>query len=121
MSHTDTSQLPSLADRMAAVREAADPSPRSADSSATPVEALLYIYIKATARGCIDYEAQFRVLYNWLKPFSLPSTSVESKHHFLTTTNLMRYMAGYLSISVGRLQQILKSIVYPMLGDSYEY
>ena len=118
-----------FSERLAAIREATNTSPRSTDTSATPVEYMLYLYLKTPRSSYLEYTVFFRDLYNWLSPFSFPppSDTPARTRHYLTTTNLMRYMAGYLSLPVEELQDILKHTVYPMLeatalsGDSYEY
>jgi len=122
MSITFNSSASTFEARMAAIREATNTSPRSTDTSATPVEYLLYLYLKTPRSSYLEYTVFFRDLYNWLSPFSFPPTRDKtSTRHYLTTTNLMRYMAGYLSLPVEELQDILREIVYPMLGADYEY
>jgi len=117
-----------FSERLAAIREATNTSPRSLDPTPVPVEYLLYLYLKTPRSSYLEYTVFFRDLYNWLSPFSFPPTRDKTRtRHYLTTTNLMRYMAGYLSLPVEELQDILKHTVYPMLeatalsGDSYEY
>lgn len=114
-----------LAAKLAALKASQNTSIVSEDTSPTPVTALLLLFIKTPSSAYKEHTIFFTKLYNWLKPFSFPPVREQSaQRHFLTTTNLMRYMANMLSIPVGQLQDILKYEVYPMLdqgGCSYEY
>ena len=89
--------------------------------------ALLYLYIK-TPRDKYMVDAEYLSdLIDWLEPIRLPVHVVRGQEvpvkplHFITVTNVQRYLAKRLNTDVETIHYCLKYQVYPRLGDCYEF
>ena len=88
-----------------------------------PLWTVLYIYIRTPRDKYMVDTEYLSDLIDWLEPIEVYSGAAPDTPplHFITVTNIQRYLAHRLNTNVEAIHWTLKYEVYLRLGDNYEF